>query len=52
MLSSEDWTIMVTLRKELENLKALYSHPTEELQTVMKWLDKRIKKIEKKMNDS
>ena len=52
MLSSEDWAIMVTLKKESENLKALYTHPTEELQTIMKWLDKRIKMIEEKMNDS
>ena len=47
-----DQDLMVTLRKELESLKALYTHPTKELKTVMKWLDKRIKKIEEKMNDS
>ena len=52
MLSSEDWAIMVTLKKELESLQALYSRPTEEVKTVMRWLDKRIKKIEEKANDS
>lgn len=51
MLSSEDWALMVTFRKELESLKAIYTHPTKELKIVIKWMNQRIKQIEEK-NDS
>ena len=52
MFSSEDWAIMVMLKKELENINALYARPTKEIKTVTEWLNKRIKNIEEKMNDS
>lgn len=52
MLSSTDWAILVTLKKELENLKAMYKHPTKEIIVVKRWMEKRIKQIEEKLNDS
>lgn len=50
MLSSTDWSLLVTFKKELEDLKALYKHPTIEILIVIHWLEKRIKEIEQ--NDS
>lgn len=52
MLSSEDWALMVTFRKELESLKAIYAHPTKELITVIEYLEQRVKELEKNLNDS
>jgi len=52
MLSSTDWALLVTLKKELEDLKALYMHPTDEILVVKQWIEKRIKDIEIKDNDS
>ena len=46
MLSSTDWAILVTIRKELEDLKAMYIHPTKEIIVVKQWMEKRIKDIE------
>jgi len=50
MLSSTDWSLLVTFKKELEDLEALYTHPTKEIQIVKQWLENRIKEIEQ--NDS
>lgn len=52
MLSSVDWAILVTLRKELENIKALYTNPPKDLIPVITWLTQRIKEMEMKDNDS
>jgi len=52
MLSSTDWALLVTLKKELEDLKALYVYPRADTQTVIIWMEKRIKDIEIKDNDS
>lgn len=52
MLSSTDWALLVTFKKELEDLKAMYSHPTKEIKIVMKWMESRIKRIEEKQNDN
>ena len=46
MLSSTDWALLVTFKKELEDLKALYVYPRTDVQTVIIWLEKRIKDIE------
>jgi len=46
MLSSTDWALLVTFKKELEDLKALYVYPRADIQTVILWLEKRIKDIE------
>jgi len=51
MLSSTDWAILVTFRKELEDLKALYKYPRSDIQTVIIYMEKRIKDIEMKQND-
>ena len=51
MLSSTDWAILVTFRKELEELRALYAHPRADIQTVINYMEKRIKDIEMKQND-
>lgn len=50
MLSSTDWALLVTYKKELEDLKALYSHPTKEIVVVKGYMEKRIKEIESKNN--
>jgi hypothetical protein len=52
MLSSADWAILVIFRKELEALKALYIYPRADIQTVIIYMEKRIKDIEMKQNDS
>ena len=52
MLSSVDWAILVTLRKELEIMKAMYTHPPKDLIPVITWLKQRIKEIEKKTDGS
>ena len=46
MLSSTDWALLVTFKKELEDLKAFYVYPRADIQTVILWLEKRIKDIE------
>ena len=51
MISSTDWAILVTLRKELEDLKALYKLPSEDIIIVKRWMEKRIKYIETKDNE-
>jgi hypothetical protein len=52
MLSSTDWALLVMFKKELENLKAVHVYPRSDIQTVMIWLQNRIKDIEMKQNDS
>jgi len=52
MLSSSEWALLVTFKKELEDLKALYVYPRADTQTVIIWLENRIKDIEMKDNDS
>ena len=52
MLSSTDWVVLVTYKKELENLKSLYIYPRADIQTVIIWLENRIKDLEIKDNDS
>jgi len=52
MLSSTDWALLVTFKKELEDLKALYTHPTKEIIIVKQWMENRIKEIEQRQNDS
>jgi len=52
MLSSTDWALLVTFKKELEDLKALYTHPTKEIKIVKQWMENRIKEIEQRQNDS
>jgi hypothetical protein len=52
MLSSTDWALLVTLKKELEDLKALYVYPRADIQTVIVWMEYRIKDIEMKDNGS
>jgi hypothetical protein len=52
MLSSSDWAILVTFKKELEDIKALYAHPNDDIIIVKQWIEKRIKDIEIKDNDS
>ena len=39
-------------KKELEDLKAMYIHPTKEIIVVKQWMEKRIKQIEEKLDDS
>ncbi len=51
MLSSTDWASLVTFKRELETIKALYAHPPSEILVVKEWIENRIKEIEKK-NDS
>ena len=51
MLSSTDWALLVTFKKELEDLKSLYVYPRADIQTVIIWLEKRVKDIEAKDND-
>jgi len=46
MLSSTDWVLLVTFKKELEDLKALYVYPRADIQTVIRYMEKRIKDIE------
>ena len=48
MLSSTDWALLVTFKKELEDLKALYVYPRTDVQTVIIWLEKRIRDIQRK----
>lgn len=50
MLSSTDWALLVTYKKELEDLKALYTHPSKEIAVVKEYMEKRIKEIESKNN--
>ena len=52
MLRSADWVLLVAFKKELEDLKALYVYPRADIQTVIIWIEKRIKDIEIKDNDS
>jgi hypothetical protein len=52
MLSSTDWALLVTFKKELEDLKALYTHPPKDIIIVKKWMKKRIEEIEQKQDDS
>ena len=53
MLSSTDWAILVTFRKELEGFEGRYIHyPKADIQTVIIYMEKRIKDIEMKQNDS
>jgi len=52
MLSSSEWALLVTLKKELEDLKALYIYPRQDIQTVIIWMENRIKDIEMKYDDS
>jgi len=52
MLSSEDWALLVTLKKELERMTAVYKHPCNKHQTVIWWLQDRVKDLETKLNDS
>jgi len=52
MLSSTDWALLVTFKKELEDLKALYAHPPKEIKIVKQWMENRIKEIEQRQNDS
>ena len=52
MLSSSEWALLVTLKKELEDLKALYLYPRADIQTVIVWKENRIKDIEMKDDDS
>lgn len=52
MLSSTDWALLVTFKKELEDLKALYTHPPKDIIIVKNWLQKRIEEIEQKQNVS
>ena len=41
-------TEIKTLRKELEIMNAMYTHPPKDLIPVITWLKQRIKEIEKK----
>lgn len=50
MISSIDWALLVTYKKELEDLKALYTHPPKEIVVVKEYMEKRIKEIESKNN--
>ena len=52
MLSSTDWALLVTFKKELEDLKAVHVYPRADIQTVIAWMENRIKDIETKDNDS
>ena len=46
MISSTDWAILVAFKKEVEDLKAKYTHPKAETRTVIRYMEKRIKDIE------
>ena len=46
MLSSTDWALLVTFKKELEDLKEVYVYTRADVQTVIIWQEKRRKDIE------
>ena len=48
MLSSTDWASLVTFKRELETIKALYTHPPSEILVVKEWMEKKNKKKLKK----
>lgn len=51
MLSSTEWALLVTFKKELEDLKAKHVYPRADVQTVIIWMENRIKDIEMKDNE-
>lgn len=48
MLSSNEWSSLMVLKSELEDLKAKNVRPDKETKIVINWLENKITKLEKR----
>ena len=48
MLSSIEWSSLMVLRSELEDLKIKNIHPSKETKIVINWLENKVTELEKR----
>jgi len=48
MLSSNEWSSLMVLKSELEDLKIKNIHPDKETIIVITWMERKIKELEKR----
>ena len=48
MLSSSEWSSLMVLRSELEDLKIQNVHPNKETKIVINWLENKVTELEKR----
>jgi len=48
MLSSNEWSSLMDLKSELEDLKIKNIHPDKETKIVINWLENKVTELEKR----